>query len=835
MGRSRIRSALAVVALAAVALATGGCANCRLPRIDPSGEHFFLPPAPPQPPVPQSPTYHADPGPQIGHHQKTGIQVHPAKVIAPVGSEVVLTAGVCGQHGYLEANQSVEWMVAPGGVGQIVSVGDRGYFDFLLGAVKPHKLTNTYAIGPTSSRYLCLTRGTPACGDNVPVLKGQAWVTVSSPIEGTSMVTAYAPNIYGWDARQRTATVYWIDAQWTLPPPAINPAGTRHVFTTTVLRHTNCAPLVGYRVRYEVASGPAAGFSPNGAQAIEVTTDAGGQARAEIFQTRQASGTNKINIQIIRPAEKSADGAALVLGSGSTLKTWSTPDISLRKTGPSQGTVGATLTYRIDVRNPGDQKAMGVVVTDQLTEGLSYLNSTPAATVAGQTLTWALGDLKPGESRSIDVNFRADKTGTLNNCATAKTAEGLTAQDCAATTIVVPTVDVQVTGPPEVPVGQQATFDITVTNRGTVPTTGLKLRDSFDPGLQHAVASGAIDRALDDLRPGESRKISVTFTVRSPGQQCQTVEVLGAEGVKASARVCVNGVAGPATAPPVTAPPITAPPATAPSADKPVLSVKKTGPTRVNQTDTFNFAIEVTNTGRVPATNVQVADSYDLALKPVQATPGVLISGYDLIWKVPSLAPGETKKYTVQCQCLSAAAKACNRAVVTCQEGVRGDAEACLEIVAAGAPAAAAPPPASPPPAAAPPPAAPPPPVPGAPLSVTVTDNRDPTMVGADNTFEIRVQNNTAASDRNVQVTVLVPPELTPSPVGTSGPAQYAVEGQTVRFGPVQELRPGEPIVYRVLTRGARPSNGPVQVQAQVTSANSPQPITATQGATVVP
>jgi hypothetical protein len=33
-------------------------------------------------------------------------------------------------------------------------------------------------------------------------------ITVTSPVEGTSYVTAYAPSVYGWDRHQQTAAIY---------------------------------------------------------------------------------------------------------------------------------------------------------------------------------------------------------------------------------------------------------------------------------------------------------------------------------------------------------------------------------------------------------------------------------------------------------------------------------------------------------------------------------------------------------------------------------------------------------------------------------------------------
>lgn len=180
----------------------------------------------------------------------------PRVTAAPVGSQVVLLAGVRGADQYLRMNERVEWTLGPGGVGEFVEL-DRHYWpDILLGDFNwPRKVSPTYLITSTSRRCLRLTGGSPAMND-VIVLRGQTWVTVTSPVEGTSCVTAFAPAVRGCDRRKQTALIHWLDAQWQFPPPAINAAGTRHVFTTTVMRQSDQSPRPGWRVRYTISGGP---------------------------------------------------------------------------------------------------------------------------------------------------------------------------------------------------------------------------------------------------------------------------------------------------------------------------------------------------------------------------------------------------------------------------------------------------------------------------------------------------------------------------------------------------------------------------------------------------
>jgi len=554
-GRRGIRVATAAVAVCAVL--AGGCAGFGVPRIDPSGERLFLPPQ-----EAAHPKFKNVPG-APRPWDTVELILTPRNTIAPVGSEVVLLAGVRGPDRYLRTNERVEWSIEPGGVGEFVDFDHGSCWDVMVGDFNsPRKTSGTFVVTSTSRRYLRLTRGTPTPNDDVLVNRGQTWVTLRSSVEGTSHVTAYAPDVFGWDQRKQGATVHWVDAQWRFPAPAINPAGSRHVFSTLVMRQTDQQPCVGWRVQYTILDGPPAGFAPGGAPSIEVETDAAGQASAEIVQQQPAPGTNRIAIQIIRPAQAGGPwGSRLVVGSGYTSKTWSAPGITLRKTGPALASVGATLTYRIELANSGDMPADGIVLTDDVPEELSYMSSTPAGQLTGRTVQWQVGRLGPAERRIFEVNLRADRPGNVSPCAEAVAAGGLRAKECVTTSIslAVPQpapapgaacvgppagtralLDVRSFGPDRVNVGDTVTFEIVLANRGSATATGIVIKDTFDAGLVHEKPS-PIKRLLgEDLAPGQSRRIGVEFRAAKAGLLCHTVEVTADGGIVASARGCVT-------------------------------------------------------------------------------------------------------------------------------------------------------------------------------------------------------------------------------------------------------------------------------------------------------
>ena len=295
------------LAVVLAALTGHGCASCRclnnincclLPKIDPTGNHIFLHNSDPAPALTTAPPFAAPPAvvtpppvvtppvvpppvaaapavapalPPEGNGivlvPQSGVSITPTQVVAPVGSEVVMIASVMDQRGRGVGRERMEWMIAAGGVGQFVSPGGRGAWDPVnLFRGLPNKVSSTYVINSTLTSPTVLDRGTPTPLDDITIRDGQSWVSVGSPVEGTTFITAFAPDVKGWDHRQQTGTIYWIDAQWTFPAPAINPAGDRHPLTTTVARQTDATPLSGWTVRYEIVGGPEAGFAPDGSR-----------------------------------------------------------------------------------------------------------------------------------------------------------------------------------------------------------------------------------------------------------------------------------------------------------------------------------------------------------------------------------------------------------------------------------------------------------------------------------------------------------------------------------------------------------------------------------------
>ena len=109
----------------------------------------------------------------------------PSRIIAPVGSEVVVLAGICGGDGYYVLNQPLEWMLSNDSVGQFIEIGGMHHPTFNQ-VVPPSakKVNGQYAHGRTGLKDRMLTRGTPTPADDIHAFKGQAYTSLSSASPG---------------------------------------------------------------------------------------------------------------------------------------------------------------------------------------------------------------------------------------------------------------------------------------------------------------------------------------------------------------------------------------------------------------------------------------------------------------------------------------------------------------------------------------------------------------------------------------------------------------------------------------------------------------------------
>ncbi len=532
-----------LAALGVCMLLVGGCASCSstglgracsscLPKIDPTGERVLLwphnqtPPAaavaanaygsPPPGNIPVQPALtdpvFPPPAPPVAamaagaaagaagaattaatvpvtpHDRLT---LTPERLLAPVGSEVLLRGGICTAKGYFLKDQRIDWSLAGQDVGHFVALSGRGWMKPAWMPWNQPKILGThYATGYTTAVKAKLTRGTDNPADDVQIRQGEAWVSVTSSVEGTSHVTAFASAIDSWQHRKANATIYWVDVQWVFPPAEVAGGSGPEVLSTTVTRQTDGQPLAGWLVRYEVADGGGARVGGQSESVVELATGADGRASVEVTPTHSAA-TSQIKMQLIRPSGwHGSDAPRLVIGSGSTTVRWS-------------GAGSASPQSASPIPPAGTTMPIGPAPTTPIGP------TTPPATAPPP--------------------------------ATSPPAPAAAANK--------PQLQLEIRGDPTAQVGKQIRFQVLIRNSGNAPATGIVMNDRFDPGLSHL---GDGDRSLQientgvgQLAPGEQRALFLTFDVLKAGQLCHDVTVTSLEGARDQRRACITATAPP--------------------------------------------------------------------------------------------------------------------------------------------------------------------------------------------------------------------------------------------------------------------------------------------------
>ncbi len=183
------------------------------------------------------------------------------------------------------------------------------------------------------------------------------------------------------------------------------------------------------------------------------------------------------------------------------------PDLAITKTvNNSSPVIGETITYAINVTNPGDFEATGVRVTDQLPSELSFISAIPSQGVFNSASgVWNIGTLAEGDTTTVTLTINAlVNPGTLDSTVinTAiitdlnETDPELNNNSASAGITVIPeSADIGITKvvddatPLE---GQEINFTVTVTNNGPKTATNLKIIDQLPTGLTYVSSTPSI-------------------------------------------------------------------------------------------------------------------------------------------------------------------------------------------------------------------------------------------------------------------------------------------------------------------------------------------------------
>ncbi len=157
------------------------------------------------------------------------------------------------------------------------------------------------------------------------------------------------------------------------------------------------------------------------------------------------------------------------------------PELALRLTSGPQVLEGEQHIVQIEISNPGSGDATGVMLIENLPQGVSH--------EAGPALEYEIGTLRPGESRRMDLILTAEQAGKINNVMTARADANLRVEASCEFEVIAPELLLTIEGPQRRYLERPATYRISVDNPGTATAQEVQLVTKLPKGLQFVSAN----------------------------------------------------------------------------------------------------------------------------------------------------------------------------------------------------------------------------------------------------------------------------------------------------------------------------------------------------------
>ncbi|HRK72771.1 MAG TPA: SdrD B-like domain-containing protein, partial [Rhodothermales bacterium] len=328
-------------------------------------------------------------------------------------------------------------------------------------------------------------------------------------------------------------------------------------------------------------------------------------------------------------------------------------DLELTKTvSNANPTIGGTVSFTLTVVNKGPQNATGVAIDDVLPGGFQYVSNSGGYNPT--TGLWTIGNLNVNQTATLTITGTATGTpNTVRNCAEVGTAEQLdtdstprnnvqTEDDYACAQFTVqPRIDLEVnkvSNTNSVPVGGEASFTITVVNKGPSEATGVVLKDLL-PATASFVAASASQGSyvntsglwtVGNLAINGSATLLLTAKINSTTNNC--VEVNAANQTDTDSTPNNNSTTEDDDA--------CATVSTTPVIDLELTKTANTTTPVIGQNVTFT--ISVVNKGPSNATGVTVSDVLPTGLQFVSANPAAAYNAATGAWTIGNVAVNQT-------------------------------------------------------------------------------------------------------------------------------------------------------------------------------------------------
>ena len=306
-----------------------------------------------------------------------------------------------------------------------------------------------------------------------------------------------------------------------------------------------------------------------------------------------------------------------------------TPNVTVNKQGPAEGTLGDNGVYTIRATNNGNAASPAQTFTDTLDPGETFVaqGSSTECTALGKVVTCTLVALPVGGHADFTVVVSYDATGTLTDCAT---INGQQVPSCVTTDVGEPKLRVLKDGPAEGDLNGTGSYTMTVKNIGNRASKATTFTDTLPTG-ETFVAQGSsaacsvlgqvVTCSVNALAAGASQTFTVVVSYSKTGILTDCATIAGQPNAS-----CVDTEVG-----------------------EPKLHVVKDGPATGDLGGTGSYTMTVINSGNRASTATTFTDTLPSGETFVAqgSSAGCSAVGQVVTCSVNALAAGHSQGFTV--------------------------------------------------------------------------------------------------------------------------------------------------------------------------------------------
>ncbi len=211
-----------------------------------------------------------------------------------------------------------------------------------------------------------------------------------------------------------------------------------------------------------------------------------GQSREFAFNATAARPGRYVN-------NASASTAQGLTAEDSTTTVVRAPVLAITCDAPSERFVGRPATVCFTVSNTGDGASPNTTVELPIPAGATFNGATAGGQASGDKVVWNIGTLAPNSNKELCATFVPSTIGTMVFNGTAKsTCAPAVSATCQTPVSGIPAILLEVVDLDDpIEVGKDVVYEITVTNQGSAPGTGIKVTCDLEQEQQYVSGTGA--------------------------------------------------------------------------------------------------------------------------------------------------------------------------------------------------------------------------------------------------------------------------------------------------------------------------------------------------------